>query len=453
MDAEKAGGEGRLRVRYDVRNFGPIREGSFELAPLTVFIGPNGSGKTYAATVAYLFTRALAESITVVMPDMLLPDAKDRFRKWVAEWPERAAGWMERRMAEYFGRESVNGLPRRGEDSFQIAMTWERGETSLHLRGHWHREQNWRWESEGFDRLRLSFPLPDLDAQRAFFGDLIAGKIATPLSYSLGLPEIYYLPAARAGLLQGWRGLAEMAIRIVRGESDIRRLAATPYFGVVGDFLLMLLREFFPSWRPRSDEKTGEARAWLEREILHGHIDQLSRDDPQLLLFQKDGIQVPLSAISSGIAELSPLDLLLSQGSLQPGHWLMIDEPEAHLHPENQRRVATLLVRLVRAGVRVLCTTHSDLILHQISNHLLLGEAIKKGARPQRMDPEWDWVDYDEVAVYLFRLEKDGSVIEPVPTEPGWGIHEDEFLRVAEEIGAQTYGLIDLIETDSGSTS
>lgn len=34
-------------VKIAVRNFGPIAEGTVDLRPLTVFVGPSNTGKTY----------------------------------------------------------------------------------------------------------------------------------------------------------------------------------------------------------------------------------------------------------------------------------------------------------------------------------------------------------------------------------------------------------------------
>ena len=40
-------------ISVTVKDFGPIIEGTVELKPLTVFIGPNNSGKSYMATLVY----------------------------------------------------------------------------------------------------------------------------------------------------------------------------------------------------------------------------------------------------------------------------------------------------------------------------------------------------------------------------------------------------------------
>ena len=51
---------------------------------------------------------------------------------------------------------------------------------------------------------------------------------------------------------------------------------------------------------------------------------------------------------------------------------LMIDEPELNLHPNNQILIARLLVLLANAGIKVFITTHSDYIVREISNCIML---------------------------------------------------------------------------------
>ncbi len=464
---------GSPQIWYTVENFGPIRRGELTLAPLTIFIGPNGSGKTYMATLVYLFARVMAAGVrprwyeewavaetpgrNIVIPDMLAPEDQKRFQEWLSEIPSGVAAQIERLLPGYFGQESADPLAYGRSDSFQIGF--QRSEPPVSLNGKWHRSQGWQWEWKGFDQIRRElFPPSRLrDKRQPRLTSLTIGQM---LFKALALPgDTYFLPAARAGLLQGWRALAGMAIRIVRREFGLRAIEATPYSGVAGDFLLMLVEQGPFPFSPLLEEniviegaakrrERNPALSFLEENILHGRIGWTSREDPQLV-FQQEGMKIPLTATSSGLAELAPLDLLLRRGRPRRGDLLVIEEPEAHLHPENQRRIATLMVRLARMGVYVLCTTHSDIILHQVSNHLLLGEALQKGYEIPGFDPDLDRLDYDEVGVYLFKMEEGGSVIEPVRLEPGFGIPQDEFVRVAEAIGSQTYTLLDILETEA----
>ena len=45
-------------VRVSVQDFGPIAEAAIDLRPLTVFVGPSNTGKTYLATLIYALHRA-----------------------------------------------------------------------------------------------------------------------------------------------------------------------------------------------------------------------------------------------------------------------------------------------------------------------------------------------------------------------------------------------------------
>ena len=46
-------------IKLQVSEFGPIVEGTVDLKPLTSFVGPNNSGKSYVAVLAYALFRSL----------------------------------------------------------------------------------------------------------------------------------------------------------------------------------------------------------------------------------------------------------------------------------------------------------------------------------------------------------------------------------------------------------
>ena len=47
----------RTRIRIDVSNYGPIAEAAIDLRPLTVFVGPSNTGKSYLAILTYALHR------------------------------------------------------------------------------------------------------------------------------------------------------------------------------------------------------------------------------------------------------------------------------------------------------------------------------------------------------------------------------------------------------------
>lgn len=79
----------------------------------------------------------------------------------------------------------------------------------------------------------------------------------------------------------------------------------------------------------------------------------------------RDKIAVPVYIASSSIKSLFLIDLYINCLAEKQG-LLIIDEPELNLHPDNQRRMAGLLARLVNSGIKVMLTTHSDYLIREV---------------------------------------------------------------------------------------
>lgn len=71
------------QLELSVRNFGPIAEGLFELRPMTVFVGPSNSGKSYMAALIYALHRFFCSFTEDDDYSSILPRyfGKDRLRR------------------------------------------------------------------------------------------------------------------------------------------------------------------------------------------------------------------------------------------------------------------------------------------------------------------------------------------------------------------------------------
>ena len=67
------------------------------------------------------------------------------------------------------------------------------------------------------------------------------------------------------------------------------------------------------------------------------------------------------------VTEMIPVALYLRH-QVQAGETIIIEEPEAHMHPAMQVRLAAALAKIVDAGMRVIVTVHSDWILSALAN-------------------------------------------------------------------------------------
>lgn len=113
---------------------------------------------------------------------------------------------------------------------------------------------------------------------------------------------------------------------------------------------------------------------------------------------KRGGQELGIHLTSSTVKNLYGLWAWL-ESSAAPGAYLMIDEPELNLHPDNQRLVARLLARLVNRGIRVVISTHSDYIVREVNNMIMLGSEF-----PERADMEREF-GYDAAGAERLRAE------------------------------------------------
>ena len=271
----------------------------------------------------------------------------------------------------------------------------------------------------------------------------------------------HYLPAGRSGLLNAWTDVVRLRIELERESLGLQAVRDPALDGVALDFISSLagllgtrsraIHRHGPGWRtvgphPGRRGRPASGSLSLLRDVMGGEIYSGAGDDRVPTLgYQQGGQRIAIRRASSMVADLAPLAMWIDR-ILAPGDLLIIDEPESHLHPEAIRLVARVLVRLVGEGVSVVCATHSSVLLHELSNCLLLSQQQALDA----LDSEQGYEDSDrlspnDLAVHRFRrLDPDGPVVVmQEEIESDWGIPEDEYVDVATEQSEHTAHLID----------
>ena len=205
----------------------------------------------------------------------------------------------------------------------------------------------------------------------------------------------------------------------------------------------------------KPNERIAEIADRLENEVFNGQIrttEASASAYPEFVYRALETTQdIRLSRASSMVSELAPVILFL-RDAVQRGDMLIIEEPEAHLHPAAQTRMAVALARLVRAGVRVVITTHSDWLLQEIGNLIRegeleerTGESASKGNLPSSLRPS-------EVGIWLFRKSGDsvGSMVKEIPFDPNDGVEPEEYSDIAEELYNRSANLQNGLEEIAG---
>jgi predicted ATPase len=243
--------------------------------------------------------------------------------------------------------------------------------------------------------------------------------------------ESYYLPAARSGILQLWDLVQLYTLENLPEEFGFTDL--------VRDFLGDVAKTAVRGFGGGGKRRLVEALEVLEREIMRGEVVLVrERPGPSRLEYRfGDGASLSIQRASSMVAELAPLDLLIKR-ILGKGDLLIIEEPEAHLHPSSQIEIAKVLARLVNSGFRVICTTHSPLLVNRISNLMLAGK-VRKRVREDIGLKAADIIKGEDLAVYQFVAGDGGSIVNRLKMVSKYGIPEDEFLREYEKISLESY--------------
>lgn len=212
----------------------------------------------------------------------------------------------------------------------------------------------------------------------------------------------FYFPAGRSFIMGAYKALFAGIAASAPGK-DLAKSLDVP--AAIADLVEAIVR-----LEGRKGEFFGLADA-MEREVVSGSTD-LAAGAPgarPAVSYRSGGRSVPLSRAASSVSELAPLSLYLKHAAVR-GNVLFIEEPDAGLHPASIVILAKHIVRLVRAGLYVVLTTHSAHLLEKLGKYML---AAKLSAE-ERCDglgyERDDYLGQDEVSAYALRKGPDVGI-------------------------------------------
>jgi energy-coupling factor transporter ATP-binding protein EcfA2 len=417
----------RPRWKLKVEGLGKIREAEVEVHPLMLFVGDNDSGKSQLASLLWGLLAMPSELFP--RPGPVLDECETWLKRRVAERdrePDHRLTAEERDLfvrlfndtlesqrQPFVGRifndtdmsaKSLRITPLRQAEPFSVVLesapevAWRLGDEKVLIR---------LPPTNGLSPAVTPYIIRDIS-------NIIAlGRHSDWEAFqgAYRAKDPIYLPASRTGFMLLFKSVARrQTIGAMMKQQEATDLTSpTIQFLDLIAFALDLAK----------GEYTEEAD-FLESDI-RGRI-ELSKGfgaTNEYTFHPTGGPPLPMSLSSSMITELAPVIMVLRHMSDFPV--LVLEEPEAHLHPHLQRKLAQVIVRLIRKGLYVWITTHSENFCQQINNFM------KIGADPERADlqkqygyGEQDYLELEDIAGYEFINEGDHSVVKPMKkTERG----------------------------------
>ena len=462
-----------LNINIAVENFGPIERAEIDLRPLTVFVGEGNTGKTYLAALIYALHRiygglsripwsrsgnrrlnlglgTLYSDILRAYTDEDISEVPEKQREFLLKFSDLPPKMQDKLRTELenrdvfsdelkrcFDLESISNLIRFTADSSnEMKVSLQINEDNHPL---WSVDVQGAGSSVGIkgyvnEDMVLQTYL-NADIEKMLSNDRSSGTldIENLLNFYLlfsekGVRSSYYLPAARSGIMQSHGVIASSLVDRTTRVGLERFPEIATFSGMIADFLKYIIT--YRAGSKPAPEINSIVKI-LENDVLRGQIAvrrAAGIGSPEFLYSpQKTEQSLHISQSASMVSELAPLVLFL-RGIVAPGDTLIIEEPEAHLHPRAQTQIARILAQLVRADVRVIITTHSDWLLEQIGNLILEGEAMKLGVTQTELTP---WLTTEEVGAWWFQADKP---VENIKFDRIEGINPPDYYDVASAL-------------------
>ncbi len=390
-------------MKFTFKKFGYIDEGSVELADLTLICGPNNVGKTYISYAIYGFLKHFQHLVNLRLERKQVETLRNKgsIQVDLAHFSERINGCFEeagtrfsKQLGDFFNAPEEFFKGAKSEFSFpdfkpdftapfknvinfgkQEAMRFDKPEGSSIL--------NIVLQINEHSRLPLEI-----------LQDIISERIAWHL-FSQVLPKPFAITSERTGIALFYKELDINKYAILEQLSEMeqkkdfdpfklmnsmRSRYAEPIkdnIDIIRDYELLNKKKSFlrgdkDNYKSVFDmlqSMTGGGFKTVNGQVFYRPKKERGRNE----------VLVPVYLSSSSIKSLFLIDFYLSCLA-EKGGLLIIDEPELNLHPDNQRKMASLIARLVNSGVKVMVTTHSDYLVREINNRIMLSNTIANKA-------------------------------------------------------------------------
>ena len=384
-----------IKVRID--QLGRIRDSEILVSPLMVFSGESGLGKSYLALLCHYFFELLINTSRLnhffvdnnIDVNVLSKDFKDAGTALEIKKQDLEA-WMAKDAILYLrymlGYDGISGqieitLPESVPDT--MAFTYKKELTGLV-----DKEEIYTILSLGNLRFRIQEKTQFDESPFAFLLRFVL------IDYIFGnyqmLDSTFVLPPSRGPILtEQIIPTTGMYLEFLNDMTGLNRI------------------------KPRPDTAS-EIVLKLFRTILEGEVNK----EETTYIYTTNDASMPVSAAAASIREIAPLQILAKKQDVSRCA-ILVEEPEAHLHPLKQRMMADIIGALSHNGAIMQITTHSDYFLRRLNELIMFAKAKKTTDDPDKLRTlsqkvnivEDMSIDESIIGAYLLRKQADNTSI------------------------------------------
>jgi len=458
-------------LRISIQCLGPVAHYEFDLEKnFHLIVGKNSVGKSYAITVVYLILKTIlgwdprgffsAVSIDELTDDSILAEAAGELASVEYSQDLSANSAVQRAFQHILDVFFLDQLQASIEGSFESldSLTTQYSQSELDIRiasrdcqfsialaenrlcirnisltnnylarGVKTNRSNANLRDGRFLYHNLDDPkhIKSSLIQEAYY--LLSGVANEVFSHCL---SIHYLPASRSGLYQALSAFGQIVAELSRSRTFIKQRIDLPNISEpVSDYFLKLSNVEVKTAQYTASPLNQVATS-IEKEILNGEVEFDSRTKRMMFKPSNTNLRLDLAFASSMVSELSPIVTYLRHILTEPVKrsfvarrrqttskaMIIIEEPEAHLHPEVQVKLVEQFAALAALGVKVVLTSHSNFVFNKVSNLVITGA-----------------LPVDFVAATLFEMKSAGSNGRALMVDQ-YGIDDENFVETAEAL-------------------
>lgn len=393
----------------NIDNFLTIREAEIEVKQFTIFIGPQGSGKSVIAKLLYFFREFLQQQFPRSIQNF--EDKRDLqkagLKKFEQLFPPYT--WDKQDFSIIYTNGDVEIILARKEPTNKqsaLHLNYSENLAGIHRRA----KATYRKKQQGSEQEQTTKDV--FVGKNDAFLDVLYNHVYTS-SYDYAFRPSVFIPASRSFFANLQQNVFSFLANNISIDPLIKEFGSVYEFG----------KTSYKRWSTPTERRfMRKSKDWMQSfDALFSYIEKIvagkyvyEKDQDWIV---SDHRRINLANASSGQQESLPMLIVLLSRSFFSEKFrpitFFIEEPEAHLFPVAQKDVVELLAKLNNlTGCRYVITTHSPYILTALNNlvyakNLAAYQNEQLDKQVSELVPSQAQVSFENISAYVV---EDGEV-------------------------------------------